>query len=410
MADRRGTFPELRPAWLRAMENGSIAEARTRSFLIDRFWVLERSVDMEGADLVIQRRLTGRSLFDRNPPRLGRVQAKFFASEETTQHVHREYVLDSDGTARDDFFLMCHTGYGSRARSYLAHAEDIPEVFRLAEEGSAEAGQFVIPGRAILNATRFEVVKPELSLDRIERALERADFDRNRRFMSWALPGLQLTARDIEPAYQEPIDNDWGDIPDALHRLRKDAENAWWALEGPASVLEEIVACTDPEKALELAEWIDSEYGGSVSLPGRLFDQDFSSTVQRHKQMHQALRTVGLLDRFLALRMSLVAFLESDPCRARASGAVDAVYAVRVRYDSADLSSPSLGSRTASLQDAWAAKRPHDLWLHGEPISPVVLLAMPGDVEICVGRLTYPERLVSSVLDEVYRLRFGDEA
>lgn len=36
------------------MENGTVGEARTRSFLIDRFWVLlERSVDTDGADFLI---------------------------------------------------------------------------------------------------------------------------------------------------------------------------------------------------------------------------------------------------------------------------------------------------------------------------------------------------------------------
>jgi hypothetical protein len=39
---------EKRPDWLVRQENGIIAEARTRSFLLDRFWILERSVDIEG--------------------------------------------------------------------------------------------------------------------------------------------------------------------------------------------------------------------------------------------------------------------------------------------------------------------------------------------------------------------------
>ncbi len=46
------------PTWLKVMENGTVGEARTRSFLIDRFWVLERSVDTDGADFLIQRRTT----------------------------------------------------------------------------------------------------------------------------------------------------------------------------------------------------------------------------------------------------------------------------------------------------------------------------------------------------------------
>ena len=41
---------------LKSMENGSIGEARTKELLIDRFWILERSVDVQGADFIIQRK------------------------------------------------------------------------------------------------------------------------------------------------------------------------------------------------------------------------------------------------------------------------------------------------------------------------------------------------------------------
>lgn len=68
---------EKRPDWLVPQENGVIGEARARSFLLDRFWILERSVDIEGVDFFIQRRLIGRSLQDRSAPPLGVVQAKF---------------------------------------------------------------------------------------------------------------------------------------------------------------------------------------------------------------------------------------------------------------------------------------------------------------------------------------------
>lgn len=45
------------PGWMKAMQNGSQAEARARAFLMNRFWILERSVDINGADFLIQRRL-----------------------------------------------------------------------------------------------------------------------------------------------------------------------------------------------------------------------------------------------------------------------------------------------------------------------------------------------------------------
>ena len=31
------------------MQNGALGEARTKAFLLDRFWILERSVDIHGA-------------------------------------------------------------------------------------------------------------------------------------------------------------------------------------------------------------------------------------------------------------------------------------------------------------------------------------------------------------------------
>jgi hypothetical protein len=42
-----------RPTWLKLVEHGSIGEARTPAFLLDRFWVLERSVDIDRADFLI---------------------------------------------------------------------------------------------------------------------------------------------------------------------------------------------------------------------------------------------------------------------------------------------------------------------------------------------------------------------
>src|SRR4051812_13055931 len=98
------------PPWLKALQNGSIGEARSRAFLIDRFWVLERSVDIDGADFIIQRRITTKNLLDHEAPRLGVIQAKFFGTTATTHYVHQQYVLDKNNDARSEFFLLCHTG------------------------------------------------------------------------------------------------------------------------------------------------------------------------------------------------------------------------------------------------------------------------------------------------------------
>jgi len=74
------------------MQNGSIGEARTQAFLIDRFWVLERSVDIDGADFIIHRRITSANLLDKRPPRFGVVYAKFFAGPKTSHHIYKQYL------------------------------------------------------------------------------------------------------------------------------------------------------------------------------------------------------------------------------------------------------------------------------------------------------------------------------
>ena len=84
------------PKWIKIKQNGTLAEARARSFLLERFWILERSIDVDGIDFIIQRRITERNIGDREPPRYGKVQVKFFESENTTQYLHKEYILNED--------------------------------------------------------------------------------------------------------------------------------------------------------------------------------------------------------------------------------------------------------------------------------------------------------------------------
>lgn len=108
------------PTWLKIMQNGSLGEARTKAFLMDRFWILERSVDVDGADFIIQRRVTRQNLLDRDAPRLGVVQVKFFESEHTTHYIPKVYIVDEENKPREEFFVICHSGM-----------EDNPKIFFL---------------------------------------------------------------------------------------------------------------------------------------------------------------------------------------------------------------------------------------------------------------------------------------
>lgn len=68
-------------------------------------WVLERSIDVNGADFLVPCRPTIHRLTDKvPPPRLGVVQAKFFQDEGTTHCVPWSYVVDDKGEPLEGFF------------------------------------------------------------------------------------------------------------------------------------------------------------------------------------------------------------------------------------------------------------------------------------------------------------------
>lgn len=303
---------EMRPPWLIRMENGSIGEARTRAFLIDRFWILERSVDIDGADFIIQRRMFYKNLLDKKPPILGVVQVKFFESESTTQYLHKEYVLDPGSSVRNEFFLMCHTGKEDNLSSYLLSANDINTNFRLTGQNHSKPNCFVIPGATILRSSKFKVISKVVALDRIEKALIHADFIKNRQFLSWRFPESLEMNKAVNPIYCEPLDNWYCDIPKEFIELKKKALRAIFEIEEALNMLNVILNTDDPEKALEAAEEIYHCYRGSVPIPNDLFDEDFLAVVKEHKEHHAELFDAGLLDSFLKFQSECKQFICSD--------------------------------------------------------------------------------------------------
>lgn len=270
---------------------GKAGEARTRAFLLDRFWILERSIDMEGADSFIQRRLTSESLLSREPPKLGAVQAKFYQDEKTTQFVHKEYIEDESGKPREEFFLLCHTGSEDNARMYLATAAEVQATFKVSRSES-RAGQYCIPGREILS-DRWLVTNRSRALKRIEQALINTNFQSNRRFLSWALPSIEIED-SIDSDFLEDIDNWYGSIPEEFFELRKRAREAMYDLDDYMQILKEIAETNSPKVAVSAAERFDSD---SLQHVGRdLFDPEFAEAVIQHDRWVQLLKSAGLLE------------------------------------------------------------------------------------------------------------------
>lgn len=304
------------PPWLKAMQNGTIAEARSKAFLLDRFWVLERSVDIDGADFIIQRRITNKNLLDREAPRLGVVQVKFFGTTKTTHYIHKQYVVNDKDEVRPEFFLLCHTGDEEDACSYLLTSQDICDSFSLSGEPDSE--KFRITYKEVVSVRQFEITNRKRALDRVERQLELADFIQNRHFLSWALPSAAINLDAILPLYREPIDNWWDDIPETFKKLKEAARSAMINVEEIYELLRRITEETDPLVAEELLgdisyECKDGRGDWNIPLPGELDPPDFFTTCERHRIMVENLKSDGILDAFLdikkIMREKIIGFL-----------------------------------------------------------------------------------------------------
>lgn len=187
---------EDKVAWLKRMENGSIGETRTKAILIDRFWILERSVDVNGADLLIQRQLKERDLNDPKPAKFGVVQAKFRQKLPTTIEIKEEYVL-LNGRPRDNFFLFVHTGMENERRAYFYTAD---QLVKLLDENFRFTIQDPLPSNV------YESTKEVLN--EIEKKLERMDLNDNyssifSRNSSQLYYHQSLDLRDFAPVKEE---------------------------------------------------------------------------------------------------------------------------------------------------------------------------------------------------------------
>lgn len=291
---------EKQPTWVKVAQNGAIGEARTKSFLLDRFWILERSIDIHGADFIIQRRLTNRNILDRNAPKLGVVQAKFIESSSTSHYIHSEYVIDKQGLPRDEFFLIVHTGNEENPLMCFFTSKEIKENFDIVNQN--EDKKFYIPGK-IIKSDKFKVKSRRETLDKIETQLIEADFTKNREYLNWALISPEISYDDILPEFNIPIDNYWGDIPEGFYETKINAAKALTDVETVYFILQNITTEKDPIKASEYLD--DFRYycqGGArwyISLPDNIYDEEFIETVKKHKEIVQKLKDLQMLDEYI---------------------------------------------------------------------------------------------------------------
>jgi hypothetical protein len=325
-----------RPPWVKIQENGAQGEATTKAFLLDGFWILERSVDAEGADLMIQRR-DKKSFLSRKPPNVGYVQAKFFQDGNTTQYVHQEYVVDPEGCAWGEFFLICHTGTADESRMFFLCAKDIQDNFRIMDAGSSRPNCFAIPGRVVFD-NRWEITNKKRRLDLMEQALINADFASNRRFLSWVLPDAENES--ILPEYVEDIEYWEEGVPRTFFKLRQQAEDEAWGLIERLDLLTTITNTHDPLVALQKAcdlSYLDERRDG-------FYNEDYHRTILRQKEWYELLYDAGLLDKHAQLKSALKRMMIDDWVEKFPFTAGN-LYLVEVSFDINNLDLGSFASR-----------------------------------------------------------------
>lgn len=288
--------------WLKSMENGALGEAHARAFLMERFWVLERSVDVEGADYLIQRRLTGKNFLDREPPRLGVVQVKFIQNEATSITLPKTYVCDARGNAYTEFFLLIFSGREDRQKSFLFSAQDIMRDFTEKSDGGKST--LTVSGAHLLRSTNQAIFSKSTALDRIELALINANFMANRLFLSES-SYVELNPDQIDPDLALPLGGWYGSIRRSFYEEKQKLQRTLFEMEEVLEAMNQILRLTDPVDAYALYKSVISQYVGSdrcMSFSADFFrDSEIVDESKSHRARVARLRELNLLGSYVHL-------------------------------------------------------------------------------------------------------------
>ena len=335
---------ESRAPWLKAMENGGLGEARAKAFLMDRFWVLERSVDIEGADYLVQRRLTAMNFMDQDPPRLGVIQVKFIQNGNTSILIDKAYVCDAAGTPYNEFFMLVFTGREDDEKSYLLSSADIIKEFQERIEGGRV--RLSLRGEALIQNGNYEILKKKRALDRIEHALVNANFVSNRRFLS-AGNYVDVTIDQIHSDFLVPLNYYADDVRKVFFEDKKKVKAALRTLENIVWSMQEILCTDDPEEAMNIyndgvGAYVINTWRKGVFIPSDFFNnEDFMDAVREHKKKLGALRKLGLEASYVDLleRYESAVMKYFKKCDfSTGTGLVS----IRVTYEFATLDNPSV--------------------------------------------------------------------
>ncbi|MBB4039871.1 hypothetical protein GGR34_001518 [Microvirga flocculans] len=337
-----GELHDATPPWLKAMEHGVLGETRARAFLLERFWVLSRSVDVDGADYLIQRRLTAKTFLDMEPPRLGVVQVKFIQDGGTYITLPKSYVAGQAGQPFGEFFLLVCSGHEDEQRMFLLSAAEIMREFTEKERDGKAV--LTLKGSDLLGGTNYRVLLQGAALSKIEHALTIADLFANRRFL-FSSGYVDVDQSHIDHDYLLPLDNEWGSIKQEFYRNKMKLQSTLYEMESVIKAMGKILRLTDPDEACRLyhshiaPHLVSDGWKTSLSFTCDAFeDEDFQITIRKHKERLAKLRELKVESSYFALLAAYEAAMRTQVPAVVAAGG--RVIRVAVTYAPEDLLNP----------------------------------------------------------------------
>ena len=161
--------------------NGNVGENFTSALLGKEFWLLKRSVDVDGADFMVQVPAEDiKNLRERHKKIevFGVVQSKFFEGKNKVD-IQKEYVLD-EGQPRPEFFAILHTVDENGSFShYFFTAKQITQVFNLEPHGKNFRFQLTNQREYL----EYRNLHPQKIYQQIREGILNTQADRNLRFI-----------------------------------------------------------------------------------------------------------------------------------------------------------------------------------------------------------------------------------
>ncbi|NLA21274.1 hypothetical protein GPU89_38335 [Burkholderia cepacia] len=147
----------------------------------------------------------------REAPRLGVIQVKFLQDEKTSIYIEPSYLCDEYGAAYAEFFLLINSGEEDSQRQFILSAKDIISNFG---KSRLKRGldKYYINGTAVMSTSKYEILSRSRALDRIEHALNNADFTRNRMYFGASTGYIKIEKHQIDNDYLIDLDNGYCDI------------------------------------------------------------------------------------------------------------------------------------------------------------------------------------------------------